>query len=97
MHEHALCTARAALTEARGELEKAAELYSESAARWERFGALPERGHALVAHGRCLLDLGVLGARASLGEARDIFAGLGALRLLDKVDELIARSIAASS
>jgi class 3 adenylate cyclase/tetratricopeptide (TPR) repeat protein len=97
MHEHSLYTARAALTEARRELEKAAGLYSESAGRWERFGALPERGHALMGHGRCLLELGWAGAEASLREARDIFAGLRALRLLNQVDELLARSIAASS
>jgi hypothetical protein len=58
---------------------------------------LPERGHALLGHGRCLLELGWAGAEGSLREARDIFAGLRALRLLNQVDELLARSIAASS
>jgi hypothetical protein len=96
MHEHALCTAPAALTEARGELDQAAELYYESAGRWERFGALPERGHALMGDGALPARARGPGARASLVEARDIFAGLGALRLLSHVDELFARSIAVS-
>lgn len=41
MHEHALCTARAALTETRGELENAADLYSESAGRWDGSARCP--------------------------------------------------------
>ncbi len=55
--EHALVAAGAALTEARGDLQAAADAYAEAADRWERFGVVPEQGFALLGKGRCLLGL----------------------------------------
>src|SRR5207244_10011122 len=55
--EHALVAANAALTEAQGDLEAAADAYAEAADRWERFGVVAEQAFALLGRGRCLLRL----------------------------------------
>ena len=55
--EHALVAANAALTEARGDLQAAADAYADAADRWERFGVVPEQAFALLGQGRCLLGL----------------------------------------
>src|SRR5207244_1850602 len=47
-HGHALCAASAMLAEARGGHEAAAARHAEAAARWEAFGVVPERAHALL-------------------------------------------------
>ena len=52
--EHALVAANAALTEARGDLQTAADAYADAADRWERFGVVPEQAFALLGQGRCL-------------------------------------------
>ncbi|MFN2471109.1 MAG: adenylate/guanylate cyclase domain-containing protein [Gaiellaceae bacterium] len=95
--EHAFCAVRATLAEAAGEHERAVALYAEAAERWERFGVVPERGHALLGRSRCLLALGRLGAESALREARQIFAGLGARPLLEETDVLLERAAAAAS
>jgi class 3 adenylate cyclase/tetratricopeptide (TPR) repeat protein len=95
LHEHARCTASAALAEARGELEQAAGLYAEAAERWERFGSVPERSHALLGLGRCLLALHrPSDAAQALLRARDIFSLLGANPALSETDALFERATA---
>ena len=54
LDEHALCAARAQLAEHAGDHADAATLYAEAAARWQEFGNVPERAHALLGQGRCL-------------------------------------------
>jgi tetratricopeptide (TPR) repeat protein len=89
LQEHALCAARAALAEAAGDVEAAASLYAEAAERWLGFGHVPERAHALLGHGRCLVALGrAPEAAAPLERARAIFSRLGARRLLAETDRL---------
>ena len=51
--EHALAAANSALTEARGDLQAAADAYADAANRWERFGVVPEQAFALLGQGRC--------------------------------------------
>ncbi len=58
---HALVTATAALAEARDDLQAAANAYADAAARWERFGVVPEQGYALLGYARCLVNGGQLG------------------------------------
>jgi class 3 adenylate cyclase/tetratricopeptide (TPR) repeat protein len=91
-HQHALCAGRAVLAEARGRLADAAAGYAESAERWRRFGVVPERAHALLGQGRCLLALDRPGAREPLGEARNLFARLGARPGIAEADALLARA-----
>ena len=55
--EHALVAANAALAEARGDLQAAADAYADAAARWERFGVVPEQAFAYLGEGRCRLAL----------------------------------------
>jgi tetratricopeptide (TPR) repeat protein len=72
-------TAVAAILEGRGELEAAAEAYSDSIGRWDAQGVIPELAFALLGHGRTLLALGRPdGARASLERSKAIFADLEA-------------------
>ncbi|MGB2874912.1 MAG: adenylate/guanylate cyclase domain-containing protein [Gaiellaceae bacterium] len=97
LHEHALYAARAALTEAAGDHEQAIGLYAEAAERWEGFGDVPERAHALLGQGRCLLRLGRPEAQPVLREARDIFARLGARPLQKETEALLDRAAAAAS
>ena len=55
--EHALVAANAALAEARGDCQAAADAYADAAERWERFGVVPEQAFALLGQGRCLVGL----------------------------------------
>ncbi len=55
--EHALVAANAALAEARGDLQDAADAYADAAERWDRFGVVPEQAFALLGQGRCLVGL----------------------------------------
>jgi hypothetical protein len=65
-----------------GRLDAAAALHDQATERWTAYGHLPERGHALLAAGRCLAELGRPGAQERLAEARAVFTELGALPLL---------------
>jgi hypothetical protein len=95
--EHALVAANAALTEARGELQSAADGYADAADRWERFGVLPELGFALLGHGRCLLGLSRhTEASHVLRRAREIFERLDATSALAETDALLQQAIALS-
>jgi tetratricopeptide (TPR) repeat protein len=91
---HALTTARAAISEAKGEQHDAAKLYAEAAAAWGNFGFVLERGLALVGHGRCLVLLGRPDADEALKGAREIFLELGAVGLIAEADSWLERSSA---
>jgi tetratricopeptide (TPR) repeat protein len=97
LHEHALCVARAGITEGREEFDEAASLYAEAADRWRGFGVVPEHGHALFGHGRCLLALGNPDAEAKLRKARAVFARLDARLYLTETDAWLERVRAQSS
>jgi class 3 adenylate cyclase/tetratricopeptide (TPR) repeat protein len=86
---HLTLTARAVLAEARGEVDRAAELYAEAAERWADFGHALERGLALLGRGRCLAGLARTDeAAAPLLEAQTAFRLLGATPLLDETATL---------
>jgi hypothetical protein len=97
LDEHALCTARAQLAEHAGELAEAARLYADAAGRWQEFGNVPERAHALLGEGRCLRALGQPGAEESLCAARELFASLGYKPALAETEALLAQTAAAAS
>ncbi len=91
--EHALVAVNAALTEARGDLQAAADSYLDAADRWERFGVVPEQAFALLGRGRCLLGLAQpTEATPVLRHAREIFVRLGAAAALAEADSLLERS-----
>jgi class 3 adenylate cyclase/tetratricopeptide (TPR) repeat protein len=77
LDEHALCAARAHLAEHAGELAEAAALYADASARWQEFGNILERAHALLGQGRCLYASGRPGAEEPLRAARELFASMG--------------------
>jgi class 3 adenylate cyclase/tetratricopeptide (TPR) repeat protein len=90
--DHSSVAARAALSEAAGELRIATDAYAEAANRWDRFGVLPEQAFALLGQGRSLLALHRPSeARPVLREAREIFERLGAAPALAETDALIQK------
>ena len=96
--EHAIVTAQAAIREARGDLEAAADGYADAADRWRRFGVVPERAFALLGEGRCLLAIGRrTEAAIVLRETREIFARLKAAPSLKETEVLIEQSPAGAS
>jgi class 3 adenylate cyclase/tetratricopeptide (TPR) repeat protein len=96
--EHALVTANAALSEARGDLQAAAEAYADAAGRWEAFGVVPEQAFALLGQGRCLLGLArPTEATPVLQHAREIFERLQAAPALAETDALLQQTTALSS
>jgi class 3 adenylate cyclase/tetratricopeptide (TPR) repeat protein len=89
--EHSLVAANAALTEARGNLQAAADAYADAVDRWARFGVVPEQAFALLGQGRCLLGLArPTEAAPVLQHAREIFERLGATPALAETDALLA-------
>jgi class 3 adenylate cyclase len=96
LDEHALCAARAQLAEQARELGDAATLYAEAAARWEEFGNVPERAHALLGQGRCLLALGRPEAEEPLREAQELFATMGYRPALAETEALLGQAAAAA-
>jgi class 3 adenylate cyclase/tetratricopeptide (TPR) repeat protein len=96
--EHALVAANAALTEARGDLQAAADAYADAADRWERFGVVPEHAFALLGQGRCLLGLArATEAAVVLQHAREIFERLKAAPALAETDALLQQATKLSS
>jgi class 3 adenylate cyclase/tetratricopeptide (TPR) repeat protein len=92
--EHALVAANAALTEARGDLQAAADAYPDAADRWERFGVVPEQAFALLGQGRCLMGLSrPTKAVPVLQHAREIFKRLQAAPALAEIDALLASAV----
>jgi class 3 adenylate cyclase/tetratricopeptide (TPR) repeat protein len=98
LHENALLSVQALLTESRGSAKEAAELFARAADRWGEFGDVWERAQALLNRGRCLLAGGDPHAAARvLAEARAIFVHLGARPAAASTDPLLERAMAASS
>jgi tetratricopeptide (TPR) repeat protein len=96
--EHAVTAANAALAEARGDLEAAAQVYADAADRWQQFGVVPERAFALLGHGRCLTALGrQTDATRVLRQAREIFQRLEAVLAVTEADALLQQATALSS
>nr|MBA2559510.1 hypothetical protein [Propionibacteriales bacterium] len=96
--EHALVAMDAALAEARGQSQTAADAYADAAIRWEGFGVLPEQGFALLGQGRCLLELSRRVESAEvLQRAREIFTRCGMGPALEETDALLAKATALSS
>jgi hypothetical protein len=96
--EDALVAANAALAEARGDLQAAADAYADAADRWERFGVVPELAFALLGHGRCLIGLSrPTEAAPVLHHAREIFERLQAVPALAETDALLMQATALSS
>ena len=96
--EHALVAASAALTEARGDLQAAADSYADAVARWERLGVVPEQAFALLGQGRCLLGLNrPTEATPVLQHAAEIFGRLQAVPALAETDALLERATELSS
>jgi class 3 adenylate cyclase/tetratricopeptide (TPR) repeat protein len=96
--QHALITTTAALAEASGDHDAAADGYADAAGRWERFGVIPEHAYALQGHGRCLINLGQPHEAAPvLHQARALFDRLGAIPALAETDALLEQATALSS
>jgi tetratricopeptide (TPR) repeat protein len=89
LHEHALASAQAQLTEADGDHAFAAILYHEAAERWRGFGSVPELAYALLGQGRCLAALGDPEAEGPLREARERFASMGYAPALAETEALL--------
>ena len=74
----AILTGRALLTEERGDVEGALQLFREAATAWESYGDPFERAHALEGAKRCLFARGRTDeAEAAQSAARRLFASLG--------------------
>jgi hypothetical protein len=97
LDEHALCAVRAQLAEAAGNQADAVTLYAEAAARWQEFGNVPERAHALLGQGRCLLALGARVAEQPLRQAAELFRSMGYRPALAEADALLEQSTAPAS
>jgi class 3 adenylate cyclase/tetratricopeptide (TPR) repeat protein len=81
----------ALFAEVGGELEAAAALHADAAARWRAFVMPYEESHSLHGRGRCLLALGCVDeAKKQFAAARDIAVRLGAAPLVRDVDEVLA-------
>jgi tetratricopeptide (TPR) repeat protein len=85
-HQLTALSARAALAEARGDLDAAAGRYEQAARGWAAYGHVLEHGQALLGAARCLLRGDRADAPAKLRAARGIFAGLGAHPLTTQTD-----------
>lgn len=92
LEEHALCAAEAQLAEHAGSHAEAATGYAEAATRWQNFGNVPERAHALLGQGRCLLALGRPDAEQPLREARGLFASMSYKPVLAQIDALLEQT-----
>jgi hypothetical protein len=93
---HALITATAALAEAGGDHQVAANGYA--ARRWQQFGVIPEHAYALQGHGRCLINVNQpYEAAPILHHARELFDRLGAAPALAETDALLRDATALSS
>jgi tetratricopeptide (TPR) repeat protein len=95
---YAIVCARALVAEARGEIQRALELYVDAAQNWKSYGFLLEEGLALLGSGRCLTALGrTAEASSRLQEARKIFSDLGAAPLLAQTNSYLEEGTALSS
>jgi class 3 adenylate cyclase/tetratricopeptide (TPR) repeat protein len=93
--EHALVAVHAALDEAGGDAQAAADGYAQTAERWQQFGVIPEQAYALLGQGRCLTALGQPAeATRALVQAREIFNSLKAAPALAETDALLDQASA---
>ena len=74
----AATTAKAILTEATGDPEHAATLYTEAASGWSAYGQALEHALALLGQGRCLTQVGRPDAERVLRVAHERLRALGA-------------------
>jgi hypothetical protein len=89
---------RAAIAEGEGDLALALGHHLRASRVWETYEFVLERGHAFLGTGRCLIALGRPDeAVGPLMQAREIVAGLGAVRLVDEADRLLAEATALTS
>jgi hypothetical protein len=85
-----LASAHAALAEARGEHQAAADGYAKAAEGWQGRDVIAEQAFALLGRGRCLSALGQsVEAALALEEARAIFRTLQAAPALAETDALL--------
>lgn len=90
LHQHALATCQALLSEAARKQAEAASLHAAAADRWRQFGNVPEHAYGLLGQGRCLRRVGDPAADAPLAEARDLFSTLGYDPALAEAKKLLA-------
>ena len=86
----------AQLAEARGEFDRAGELYASAEEGWRTF-SVPERAQSLLGRGRCLLAMGEPEAAAVLREADEVFASLKAELYIPEVSSLLGQAVGRSS
>jgi hypothetical protein len=89
LEEHALCAARAQLTENDGDPARAGALYGEAADRWREFGNVAERAYALLGRGRCVVALADPAAEQPLQEAHKLFTSMGYKPALAETERLL--------
>jgi tetratricopeptide (TPR) repeat protein len=89
LHQHALTSSQAQLTETAGNHTEAASLYADAAQQWHRFGNVPEHAYALLGQGRSLHTLGDPGGEQLLAEARDLFTSMGYKPALAETEALL--------
>ncbi|MBA2311868.1 MAG: AAA family ATPase [Actinobacteria bacterium] len=93
---HSALTAKAIVTEAKGEIEEACELYHRATQRWADYGYVLEEAQAHLGLARCLIALGDGSAAMDpLNRARALFESLGAVPLLSEVDDYLGEMQAA--
>ncbi|MDQ3218232.1 MAG: hypothetical protein M3Q18_10360, partial [Actinomycetota bacterium] len=83
-------TGQAILAEAKGQVDKARNLYQEAVRRWAYYGFMLEEGQAHLGLARCLIALGDREAATDpLHKARAIFKRLGAVPLINETDSYL--------
>jgi tetratricopeptide (TPR) repeat protein len=97
LHQHALTTSQAHLTEASGNHTQAASLYAEAAQQWQQFGTVPETAYAHLGQGRCLHNLGNPEAETPLREAAELFSTLDYKPALAETEALLQQAEAAAT
>ena len=89
VHDAANVAARARLKEHDGDPSAAADLYRDSAHRYDELGHRKERAFSLMGRGRCLAALGEPQAGESLASARATFVEFGFTRTADEISRLL--------
>jgi hypothetical protein len=85
------------VAEAKGETDRAADMFAEAAERWALMGVVPDRAFAHLGQGRSLLALGrPAQAEAPLRQAHEVFTRLGAKPALAETEALLVRVTALS-
>jgi hypothetical protein len=86
-------TSTALLSEATGKTDEGVELFRAAVRGWRDYGSVVEEAHALMGAGRCLISLDrPEEAAAAITTAREIVSRLGATRLTQEADALLARA-----